>query len=123
MFPLYSIVFAYLYYRGPLLGVVLAVARKCELPSFDVCLPCDIYILRGFSRCFSGFFLDSFSLFRPGIARAPFNIRLIKIYLTFYISLLQPLRGKPITRKVPPLPPIIINNSNSSYFINLINNI
>jgi hypothetical protein len=47
----------------------------------------------------------------------------IKIYLTFYISLLQPLKGKPITYKVPPPPPIIVNNSNSSYFINLINNI
>ena len=47
----------------------------------------------------------------------------IKIYLTFYVSLLQPLKGKPITYKVPLLPPIIVNNSNSSYFINLINNI
>ena len=41
----------------------------------------------------------------------------------FYVSLLQPLKGKPITREVLPLPPIIINNGNSSYFINLINNI
>ena len=49
-------VFAYLYYRELLLGVVLAVAREYEPPSFDVCLPCDIYILGGFSRCFSGFF-------------------------------------------------------------------
>jgi len=47
----------------------------------------------------------------------------IKIYLTFYISLLQPLKGEPLTYKVPPLPPIIVNNSNGSYFINLINNI
>ena len=47
----------------------------------------------------------------------------MKIYPIFYISLLQPLKGKPITRKVPPLPPIIDNNGNGSYFINLINNI
>jgi len=47
----------------------------------------------------------------------------IKIYLTFYISLLQPLKSKPITRKVPLLPPVIVNNGNGSYFINLINNI
>jgi hypothetical protein len=63
-------VFAHLYYRGPLLGVDLAVARECEPPSVNVCLPYDIYILGGFSRCFSGFFLVSFSLFRLGIARA-----------------------------------------------------
>jgi len=47
----------------------------------------------------------------------------IKIHLTFYISLLQPLKNKPLTYKVPPPPFIIVNNSNSSYFINLINNI
>ena len=47
----------------------------------------------------------------------------IKIYLIFYISLLQPLKGKPLIYKVLPLFFIIINNSNSSYFINLINNI
>ena len=47
----------------------------------------------------------------------------IKIYLMFYISLLQPLKDNPITCKVPLLPPIIINNGNGSYFINLINNI
>jgi len=40
----------------------------------------------------------------------------------FYVSLLQPLKDNPITYKVPLLPSIIINNSNSSYFINLINN-
>jgi len=41
----------------------------------------------------------------------------------FYISLLQPLRDNSITYKVPPLSSIIVNNSNGSYFINLINNI
>jgi len=40
----------------------------------------------------------------------------------FYISLLYPLKDKPITHEVPPLPPVIINNGNGSYFINLINN-
>jgi len=64
-------VFAYSYYRGLLLGVVLAVARECEPPSFNVCLPCDVGILGGFSRCFLGVFLVGFSLFRPGAARAP----------------------------------------------------
>jgi len=47
----------------------------------------------------------------------------IKIYLMFYISLLQPLKNNPITREIPPPFPVIINNSNGSYFINLINNI
>jgi hypothetical protein len=41
----------------------------------------------------------------------------------FYVSLLQPLKGKPITREVPPPPSVIVNNGNGSYFINLINNI
>jgi len=41
----------------------------------------------------------------------------------FYVSLLQPLKGEPLTREVPPLPPVIVNNGNSSYFINSINNI
>jgi hypothetical protein len=67
-------VFAYLYYRGPLLGVDLAVTREYKPPSVDVCLPYDICILGGFSRCFSGFFLVSFSLFRPGAARALYSI-------------------------------------------------
>jgi len=47
----------------------------------------------------------------------------MKIHLMFYVSLLQPLKDNPITYKIPPLPPIIINNSNNSYFINLINDI
>jgi hypothetical protein len=64
-------VFARLYYRGPLLGVDLAVACECEPPLVDVCLPYDACILGGFSRCFSGFFLVSFGLFGPGAARAP----------------------------------------------------
>jgi len=41
----------------------------------------------------------------------------------FYISLLQPLRDNPITYKIPLPPPIIVNNGNGLYFINLINNI
>jgi len=41
----------------------------------------------------------------------------------FYISLLQPLKNNPTTHEIPPLFFIIINNSNSSYFVNLINNI
>jgi len=45
----------------------------------------------------------------------------MKIYPTFYVSLLQPLKDNPITYEVPPPPPIIVDNSNSSYFINLIN--
>ena len=49
-------VFARLYYGGPLLGVDLAVARKCEPLSVDICLPCDACILGGFSRCFLRFF-------------------------------------------------------------------
>jgi len=71
VFPLYSVVFTRSYYRGPLLGVVLAVARKCEPLLFDVYLPCDVGILGGFSGCFSGFFLVGFGLFGPGVARAP----------------------------------------------------
>jgi len=41
----------------------------------------------------------------------------------FYVSLLQPLKDDPITYKVPLPPPVIIDNGNSSYFINLINDI
>ena len=41
----------------------------------------------------------------------------------FYISLLQPLKDNPITCEIPPPPPVIIDNGNSSYFINLINDI
>jgi len=70
VFPLYGMVFARFYCGGPLLGVVLAVARECEPLSFDMCLPYDIGILGGFSGCFSGFFLVGFGLFRPGAARA-----------------------------------------------------
>jgi hypothetical protein len=89
IFPLYSVVFARLYCRGPLLGVDLAVTRKCKPPSVDVCLPCDAYILGGFSRCFSGFFLVSFGLFRPGAARAPLSQLAIRIVeLGYYSNLL-----------------------------------
>ena len=45
----------------------------------------------------------------------------IKIYPMFHVSLLQPLKSKPLIYKVPPPPPVIIDNGNSSYFINLIN--
>jgi hypothetical protein len=77
VFPLYSIVFAYSYCRGPLLGVVLAVARECKPPSFNVCLPCNVYILGDSLGDFLGFFLVGFGLFRPGAARAPFFFRTI----------------------------------------------
>jgi len=43
----------------------------------------------------------------------------MKIHLIFHISLLQPLKNNPITYKVPPLPFIIIDNSNGSVCINL----
>jgi hypothetical protein len=41
----------------------------------------------------------------------------------FYINLLQPLKSKPLIYKIPPLLFIIVNNGNSSYFIDLINDI
>ena len=41
----------------------------------------------------------------------------------FYISLLQPLKGKPLIYEVPPPPPIIVDNGDGSYFINSINDI
>ena len=47
----------------------------------------------------------------------------MKIHPIFYINLLQLLKGKPLTYKIPPPPPIIVDNGNGSYFINLINNI
>jgi len=56
VFPFCGVVFAYLCCGGPLLGVDLAVVRECEPPLVNVCLPCDVCILGGFSRCFSGFF-------------------------------------------------------------------
>jgi len=68
------VVFARSCYGGPLLGVVLAVARKYEPPSFDVCLPYNACILGGFSGCFLGFFLVGFGLFGPGAARAPIKL-------------------------------------------------
>jgi hypothetical protein len=87
VFPLYSIVFARLYYRGPLLGVDLAVTREYKPPLVNVCLPCDIYILEGFSRCFSGFFLVGFGLFRLGVARAlyrPLIYNILGPYIIIY---------------------------------------
>ena len=56
VFLFYNMVFTRFYYKGLLLGVVLVDAREYKLPSLNICLPCDIYILGGFSRCFSGFF-------------------------------------------------------------------
>ena len=47
----------------------------------------------------------------------------MKIHPIFYISLLQPLKSKPLIYKILPPPFIIIDNGNGSYFINLINNI
>ena len=44
----------------------------------------------------------------------------MKIYPTFYVSLLQPIKGEPLTCKVPLPPPVIVDNGNGSYFINLI---
>jgi len=41
----------------------------------------------------------------------------------FYVSLLQPLKNNPTTHEIPLLFPVIINNSNNFYFINLINDI
>jgi len=74
------VAFARLCCGGLLLGVVLAVARECEPPSFDVCLPCDVYILGGFSRCFTGFFWLVLVFFGLGAARAP-KSRLSRNYI------------------------------------------
>jgi len=71
VFLLYGIVFTRSCYKGPLLGVVLVVAREYEPPSFNVCLPCNACILGDSLGDFSGFFLVSFGLFGPGAARAP----------------------------------------------------
>ena len=62
-------VFARSYYGDLLLGVVLVDARECELPSLDVCLPCDAYI-SGDSLGVFRVLLVSFGLFRPGAVRA-----------------------------------------------------
>jgi len=40
----------------------------------------------------------------------------------FYVSLLQSLKDNPTTHEIPPPFSVIVNNSNSLYFINLINN-
>jgi hypothetical protein len=54
--------------------------RDGSLPYLTAtCLIPDIYILGGFSRCFSGFFLVNFSLFRPGVARAS-SLELLKLF-------------------------------------------
>jgi len=41
----------------------------------------------------------------------------------FHVSLLQPLKDNPTTREIPLLFFVIVDNSNSFYFINLIDNI
>jgi len=72
VFPLSGIVFArpYCCYRGPLLGIGLAVARDCVPPSFHLCLPCDACISGDYQGVFQGSF-GWFGLFGPGAARAP----------------------------------------------------
>ena len=45
----------------------------------------------------------------------------IKIYPTVYLNLLQPSKYESLTREVPPLFLVIINNGDNSYFIDLIN--
>jgi len=47
----------------------------------------------------------------------------MKIHLMFYISLLQSLKEDSITREVPLLLLVIVDNGNSFYFIDLIDNI
>ena len=84
VFLLYSVVFARSYYRGLLLGVVLVDARECKPPSLDVCLPCNIYILGGFSRYFFRILLVGFGLFKPGIARAPLLNLILKGSIELY---------------------------------------
>ena len=44
----------------------------------------------------------------------------MKIHLMFHVSLLQPLKRELLTYKVPPPPPIIVDNGDGSYFIDLI---
>jgi hypothetical protein len=41
----------------------------------------------------------------------------------FYINLLQFLKSEPLTHEIPPPLLIIVDNGNSSYFINSINDI
>jgi hypothetical protein len=55
LFLLYSIVFAYSYYKGLLLGVVLAVIREYELPLFNVCTMHISYSLGVFQGSFGWF--------------------------------------------------------------------
>ena len=70
VFLLQGVVFAHSCYRGLLLGIGLVDTYKCKLLLFNIYLPCNIYILRGFFRCFLKFFQLVFSFFRPGAARA-----------------------------------------------------
>jgi len=66
------VVFArpYYCYRGPLLGIGLAVVRNCVPPSFHLCLPYNACISGDYQGVFQGSF-SWFGLFRPGAARAP----------------------------------------------------
>ena len=56
------------------------VIRDCGVPSFNMRLPCDIYILGGSSGYFLGFFLLDWS-FRLSTARAPVLIFFLYLYL------------------------------------------
>ena len=56
VFLLYSVVFARSCYGGPLLGIVLVDIYKYKPLLFNIYLPCNIYILGGFSRYFLEFF-------------------------------------------------------------------
>ena len=79
-------VFAYFYYGGLFLGVVLAVAHKYKPPLFNVCLPCDICILGGFSGCFFRVLLVGFGFFRPGAVRASRILDIISLKINYKVS-------------------------------------
>jgi hypothetical protein len=95
------VVFAYSYYRGLLLGVVLVDARECEPPSFDVCLPCDACILGGFSRCFSGFFwLVLVFLGQVQQELSTYSIKLLSYTIITIYKLLSCILVSPLVPKV-----------------------
>jgi len=72
VFPLYSVVFARLYYGGPLLGVDLAVARECEPPSRRRVPPCDACISGDLWVFFKGSFWFGFGLILAGCSKSSF---------------------------------------------------